>query len=199
MYFGRIKPKVDSSRVPPNQNVTTTFPVLHYGNVPCYKTDLSDWDLKVFGEVEQSITYTFNEILSFTTTKAQNDIHCVTGWSKLDNDWKGIKTKILVKESRPLPQAKYVIIHAEEDWSTNIPIADFMRETSLLAHIHNGKSLSPEHGYPFRLVIPHLYFWKSAKWVRGIEFSATDKPGFWEKNGYHNYGDPFKEQRLSWD
>ncbi|MFZ3590627.1 sulfite oxidase-like oxidoreductase [Bacillus sp. DJP31] len=199
MYFGKIKPKNDGSRVPPNQNVTTTFPVLHHGNVPYYKKDLSDWDLKIFGEVEQTVTYTFEELLKLTPSNTKNDIHCVTGWSKLDNGWDGIQTKVLVKEAGPMPEAKYVIIHAEEDWSTNVPIEDFMRETSLIAHSHNGEPLTPEHGYPLRLVIPHLYFWKSAKWVRSIEFSIEDRPGFWEKNGYHNYGDPFKEERFSWD
>ncbi|WP_456277841.1 sulfite oxidase-like oxidoreductase [Bacillus sp. AK128] len=199
MYFGKPKPKNDASRVPPNQNVTTTFPVLHNGNVPYYKEDLSDWNLKIDGLVKQPATYTFHELKEFTAIKELNDIHCVTGWSKLDNEWEGISTKLLLEKSGILPEAKYAIIHAEEGWSTNLPLEDFIRETSMLAHSHNGKPLTPEHGYPLRVVIPHLYFWKSAKWVRGIELTKDDQPGFWEKNGYHMYGDPWKEQRFTWD
>jgi DMSO/TMAO reductase YedYZ molybdopterin-dependent catalytic subunit len=199
MFFGKMKPKQDHSRVPPNQNVTTSFPVLHHGNVPYYKQDLSDWDLKIYGLVAKPITYTFNELMQFSPYETNNDIHCVTGWSKLDNGWEGVSTQTLLKEVSPLSEAKFVIIHAEEGWSTNIPIEDFARDTSLLAHSHNGKPLTPEHGYPLRVVIPHLYFWKSAKWVRGIELSKEDQPGFWEKNGYHMYGDPWHEQRFTWD
>jgi DMSO/TMAO reductase YedYZ molybdopterin-dependent catalytic subunit len=199
MYFGKVKPKTDEGRIPPNQNVTTTFPVLHHGNVPYYKKDLSDWDLKIIGLVEEPVTYTFEDLKMLKPYKANNDIHCVTGWSKLDNGWEGIATQEIVKGAKPLPEAKFVILHAEEDWTTNIPAEDFLRDTSLLAHSHNGEPLTPEHGYPLRVVIPHLYFWKSAKWVRGIEFSKEDKAGFWEENGYHMYGDPWKEQRFSWD
>ncbi|MFD1736437.1 sulfite oxidase-like oxidoreductase [Bacillus salitolerans] len=198
MYFGKSKPQT-SGRVPPNQNVTTTFPVLHHGNVPYYKADLSDWNLKIFGLVECPITYTFEKILDFPSVMTKNDIHCVTGWSKLDNGWEGVSTEILTKEAKPLAEAKHVIIHAEEGWTTNLPIQDFLHETSLVAHSHNGNSLTPEHGYPLRLVVPHLYFWKSAKWIRAIEFVKEDKPGFWEKNGYHMYGNPWKEQRFTWD
>ncbi|MBM7661401.1 DMSO/TMAO reductase YedYZ molybdopterin-dependent catalytic subunit [Bacillus mesophilus] len=199
MYFGKPKNQHDQTRVPPNQNVTTTFPVLHHGNVPYYKKDLSDWDLKIYGLVEQPVTYTFKELQELAAIKTTNDIHCVTGWSKLDNQWEGFSTKVLLKKSGVLPEAKYVMIHAEEGWSTNVPIQDFMRDTSMLAHSHNGEPLSPEHGYPLRVVIPHLYFWKSAKWVRGIELVKEEQPGFWEKNGYHMYGDPWKEQRFTWD
>jgi DMSO/TMAO reductase YedYZ molybdopterin-dependent catalytic subunit len=173
--------------------------VLHHGNVPYYKKDLSDWDLKVYGLVEQPVTYTFKELKELSTLKTTNDIHCVTGWSKLDNQWEGFSTKVLLEQSGVLPEARYVMIHAEEGWSTNVPIQDFVRETSMLAHTHNGELLSPEHGYPLRVVIPHLYFWKSAKWVRGIELIKEDQPGFWEKNGYHMYGDPWQSQRYTWD
>lgn len=197
MYFGKEESK-KSDRVPPNQVVTKKWPVLHYGNIPYYQ-NLSEWDLKLFGNVEKELRLTYKEVMSLPTTKLTNDIHCVTGWSKLDNEWEGIKTQELLKKVNVLPEANYVIIHAEENWSTNLPIEDFLKETSMLAHTHDGKLLTPEHGFPLRLVIPHLYFWKSAKWVRGIEFASDNKPGFWERNGYHMLGRPWKEERFSWD
>ncbi|WLR55755.1 sulfite oxidase-like oxidoreductase [Mesobacillus subterraneus] len=198
MYFGRARKKGPSDRVPPNQNVTTSFPVLHYGNVPYYK-NLDDWTLKIFGLVENEVVLRYKDLMAMPQTTSGNDIHCVTGWSKLDNVWEGISTQDLVRLASPKETAKYVILHAEENWTTNLPIEDFLKETSLLAHSHNGEKLTPEHGYPLRAVIPHLYFWKSAKWVRGIEFSSENLPGFWEENGYHMYGDPWKEQRMTWD
>jgi DMSO/TMAO reductase YedYZ molybdopterin-dependent catalytic subunit len=198
MYFGKARKKGPSDRVPPNQNVTTSFPVLHYGNVPYYK-NLDDWSLKVFGLVKNKVVLRYIDLMELPQTTLGNDIHCVTGWSKLDNVWEGVSTQELARLSRPNETAKYVILHAEENWTTNLPIEDFLRETSMLAHTHNGEKLTPEHGYPLRAVIPHLYFWKSAKWIRGIEFSSENRPGFWEENGYHMYGDPWKEQRMTWD
>ena len=198
MYFGKKRKKGPSDRVPPNQNVTTSFPVLHYGNVPYYK-NLDDWTLKIFGLVENEVVLRYKDLMALPQTTSGNDIHCVTGWSKLDNVWEGVSTQELARLATPKKTAKYVILHAEENWTTNLPIEDFLKETSLLAHSHNGEELTPEHGYPVRAVIPHLYFWKSAKWVRGIEFSSENRPGFWEENGYHMYGNPWKEQRMSWD
>ncbi|WP_210365720.1 sulfite oxidase-like oxidoreductase [Bacillus sp. REN3] len=198
MYFGKVRNKGAEGRVPPNQNVTTTFPVLHYGNVPVYRS-LDDWTLRIYGLVENELVLSFKELMELPQMTSSNDIHCVTGWSRLDNGWEGVAAGELVRMAKPHTEAKYVILHAEEGWSTNVPLVDFARETSLLAHSHDGKPLTPEHGYPLRAVIPHLYFWKSAKWLRGIEFSAENKPGFWEENGYHMYGDPWKEQRMSWD
>lgn len=198
MYFGKPRKTGPADRVPPNQNVTTSFPVLHYGNVPHYK-NLHEWTLRIFGLVECETTYTYDDLLSMPQITAGNDIHCVTGWSKLDNSWEGISTQELAKQAKPKANATHVILHAEEGWTTNLPIEDFLKESSLLAHSHSGNKLTPEHGYPLRAVIPHLYFWKSAKWLRAIEFTDENKPGFWEKNGYHMYGDPWKEQRLSWD
>ncbi|SDM94849.1 Oxidoreductase molybdopterin binding domain-containing protein [Fictibacillus solisalsi] len=198
MFFGKPKVKKDNDRIPPNQNVTTKWPVLHVGNVPCYP-DLTDWNLKIYGMVENPTTFTYDELLALPRATVQNDIHCVTGWSKLDNVWEGVAVKDVVKDVRIHPSAKYVLLHAEEGWTTNLPLEDFLKESSLLAHTHNGESLTPEHGYPLRAVVPHLYFWKSAKWLRGIEFLPLEAPGFWEKNGYHMYGDPWKEERFSWD
>ncbi|WP_174728276.1 sulfite oxidase-like oxidoreductase [Mesobacillus harenae] len=198
MYFGKIKNKGQLERVPPNQNITTSFPVLHAGNVPYYN-DLSEWKLKVFGLVEEEKSFSYEDLLKWPQLTFENDIHCVTGWSKLDNSWEGVAVTELMAHLKLKAEAEFVILHAEEGWTTNLPISDFIRETSLLAHTHNGKPLSPEHGWPLRVVFPHLYFWKSAKWVRGIEFTATNQPGYWEKNGYHQYGDPWKEQRFTWD
>lgn len=199
MYFGKKRKTFASDRVPPNQNVTTTFPVLHTGNIPYYE-DLEKWNLQIYGLVENPKLYTLNELKKdFPQTDLSNDIHCVTGWSKLDVNWQGIKTRDLLKEVNPQSNAKYVILHAEEGWTTNLAIEDFMKETSLLAHSFNHEPLTPEHGFPLRAVIPHLYFWKSAKWIRGIQFTEHNHPGFWERNGYHIKGDPWKEERFSFD
>lgn len=198
MYFGKPRKAGPSDRVPPNQNVTTAFPVLHYGNVPFYR-NLDNWTLRIWGHVEKETVLTFDELMNLPQKTSGNDIHCVTGWSKLDNIWEGIPTQELAKLAKMKESAKYVILHAEESWTTNLPIEDFLKDTSLLAHSHNGEQLTPDHGYPLRAVIPHLYFWKSAKWLRGIEFTDENKPGFWENNGYHMYGDPWKEQRMTWD
>jgi DMSO/TMAO reductase YedYZ molybdopterin-dependent catalytic subunit len=197
MFFGQEKKK-QNDRVPPNQKVTDGWPVLHYGNVPYYE-NMDQWDLKIFGLVDQPTKFTYEEFMELPTIQVNNDIHCVTGWSKLDNVWEGVKTQDLFKDINIAPEAKYVMLHAEEGWTTNLPLEDFLRDTSILAYKHNGEFLTPDHGYPIRAVVPHLYFWKSAKWIRGIEIMERDKPGFWERNGYHMYGNPFREQRFSWD
>jgi DMSO/TMAO reductase YedYZ molybdopterin-dependent catalytic subunit len=199
MYFGKKRNMHSSDRVPPNQNVTTTFPVLHTGNVPYYE-DISKWTLQIYGLVGNPKLYSLEEIMtSFPQVDLSNDIHCVTGWSKLDTSWQGVKTRDIIRDINILPNAHYVILHAEEGWTTNLPIEDFLIESSLLAHSFNGKPLSPEHGYPLRGVFPHLYFWKSAKWLRGIQFTEHNHPGFWDSNGYHMDGNPWLEQRFSFD
>lgn len=185
-------------RVPPGQTLTQGFPVLHYGSVPHYN-DLSQWDFRLFGLVEEEITLSYEQFMELPRQQFTNDIHCVTTWSKLDNEWEGIAVSEVMKQVKLKPEAKYVMLHAEHGWTTNLPLEDFMRETSFFGLKHNGEPLTPDHGYPVRAVVPHLYFWKSAKWVRGIEFMEKDKPGFWERNGYHMYGDPFKEQRYDFD
>ena len=181
-------------RLPPNQIVTTRFPVLHYGDVP--NVDLKSWDFRVFGLVEQDKVWNYEEFMQFKRERKKNDIHCVTGWSKFNNEWDGIPVQEVIKQVKVKPEAKYVMIWAEGGWNTNLPIEDFLKEENLFATQHNGNPLTLEHGWPLRLVVPHLYFWKSAKWVRGIEFMEEDKPGFWERNGYHMYGDPWKQQRT---
>lgn len=187
-----------ASRIPPGQRLTEGFPVLHHGSVPYYN-DMGKWDLRLFGLVEEEAVITYSEFLKLPRQEFGNDIHCVTTWSKLDNVWEGVAVATIMEKVKLKPDAKFVMLHAEHGWTTNLPIEDFLRDTSLLAMRHNGELLTPEHGYPVRMVVPHLYFWKSAKWLRGIEFMAADKPGFWERNGYHMYGDPFLEQRYDFD
>ncbi|ASF29952.1 MULTISPECIES: sulfite oxidase-like oxidoreductase [Bacillus amyloliquefaciens group] len=198
MFFGKTKQTRQSDRIPPNQNVTTKFPVLHAGNVPYYE-DMSKWNLQVYGLVDRPMLLSFEDIKAFPKAELKNDIHCVTGWSRLDNVWQGIRAKDIAEKAGVHEEAGFVILHAEEGWTANLPLSDFMRETSLLAYAHNGEPLTPEHGYPLRGVFPHLYFWKSAKWLRGIQFTKENHPGFWEKNGYHMRGDPWKNQRFTWD
>lgn len=185
-------------RVPPGQRLTEGFPVLHYGDVIEYG-DLSRWDFKVFGLVEEPVEFSFDEFMNLPRREFVNDIHCVTTWSKLDNVWEGVPVSAVMERVKLKPEAKYVMLHAEQGWTTNLPLEDSLRDTSFFGIKHNGEPLTPEHGYPVRMVVPHLYFWKSAKWLRGIEFMAKDKPGFWERNGYSMYGDPWKEQRYDFD
>ncbi|WP_420832273.1 sulfite oxidase-like oxidoreductase [Paenibacillus humicola] len=185
-------------RVPPGQRVTEGFPVLHHGSVPYYN-DMGKWDLRIFGLVEEEVQISYKEFMALPKREFRNDIHCVTTWSKLDNVWEGVAVSELMKRVKLKDGANYVMLHAEHGWTTNLPLADFMLDTSFLAMRHNGQLLTPEHGYPVRMVVPHLYFWKSAKWLRGIEFMAADKPGFWEQNGYSMYGDPWLEQRYDFD
>jgi DMSO/TMAO reductase YedYZ molybdopterin-dependent catalytic subunit len=192
------KTKESNDRVPPGQTLTQGFPVLHYGTVPYYN-DMSKWDLKIFGLVEGDVSISYKDFMKLPRKEFNNDIHCVTTWSKLDNVWEGIAVSEIMKLVEVKPEARYVMLHAEEGWNTNLPVADFLQETSFLGIKHNGQLLTPEHGAPVRMVVPHLYFWKSAKWLRGIEFMAKDKPGFWERNGYNMYGDPWKEQRYDFD
>lgn len=191
-----ISPEI-AHRVPPGQTVTERFPILHEGDIPEY--DLSTWSLRIFGEVEEERSFSFHELLALPQTSQVNDIHCVTRWSKLDTKWEGVRFIDLLPLLRVKPEAKYVMIHADEDYDTNLPLEDMMREDVLLAHRFDGEPLTDKHGWPMRLLVPHLYFWKSAKWIRGIEFMKEDRPGFWERNGFHNYADPFLEQRFSSD
>lgn len=184
-------------RLPPGQVLTEKFPVLHYGPVPHYP-DLSQWDLRVFGLVKEEKRITWEEFNRMPKTRIVCDIHCVTRWSKLDTVWEGVRFRDFLKYAgvEPLPEAKYVMVHAEFGYTTNLPLEVLMDDDVLLATHYDGKPLTPEHGYPVRLLVPKRYFWKSAKWLRGFEFMAEDRPGFWEQAGYHNEGDPWKEQRY---
>jgi DMSO/TMAO reductase YedYZ molybdopterin-dependent catalytic subunit len=191
-------PVVDASlalRVPPGQVVTERFPILHEGEVPKY--DLEQWQLRVFGEVEEERTFSFADLLALPQSQIVCDIHCVTRWSKLDTVWEGVLFRDLLKLLRVNSEARYVMIHADNDYETNVPLDDLLGGQILLAMKFDGEPLTGKHGWPLRLLVPHLYFWKSAKWIRGIEFMKEDREGLWESNGFHNYADPFREQRFS--
>jgi DMSO/TMAO reductase YedYZ molybdopterin-dependent catalytic subunit len=183
-----------SQRVPPGQHLTEKWPVLHYGSVP--KIDTSKWSLKIFGLVDKVKTLTYEEFMALPMIKVFSDIHCVTTWSKLDNLWEGVSTEEIKKLVTISSKAKFVIAHAAGSFATNLPIDDFFQPDVLFAFKHNNEAITMDHGGPVRLVVPRLYFWKSAKWVNGIEFVEKDKPGFWESNGYHNHGDPWTEERY---
>ncbi len=187
-------PEDVQKRVPPGQYLTEKWPVLHYGPIPAF--DPKRWDFRVWGEVENEVRMTWDEFARLDQTLVQADMHCVTTWSKLDQKWEGIPFKKIVELAKPKPTAKFVIAHSEYGFTSNVPIEATQGDDVLVALRANGEPLTPEHGYPARLVIPKLYAWKSAKWLRGIEFSATDEPGFWERNGYHNRGDPWAEERY---
>jgi DMSO/TMAO reductase YedYZ molybdopterin-dependent catalytic subunit len=187
-------PEEIQKRVPPGQYLTEKWPVLHYGTVPGF--DPKRWDFRIWGRVENEVRLTWEEFQKLDQTLVQADMHCVTTWSRLDQKWEGIPFKRILELAKPLPDAKFVISHCEQGFTANVPIEATEDDDVLIALRANGADLTPEHGYPARLVIPKLYAWKSAKWLRGIEFSATDKPGFWERNGYNNNGDPWKEQRY---
>ena len=186
---------IDPSRLPPGQTLTEKWPVLHAGTVP--ETDLATWDFRVFGEVEEPITLSWEEFTALPSTEITVDIHCVTRWSRFDTRFRGVHWRELARLVRPKPSARFVVAHAEQGFTANVPLQALDDENALLAYQADGEPLTPEHGWPLRLVIPSKYFWKSAKWLRGIELSAADKPGFWERYGYHNDADYWKEERYS--
>ncbi len=183
-----------AGRLPPNQALTRKFPVLHYGAIPPFNP--ATWDLRVFGEVEGEQRWSWPQFTAIPTVTLTVDIHCVTGWSKFDTVWEGPRFRDFMTLFAVRPGAKFVIVHADGGYTTNLPLDVLLDDDVLLAWKYNGQPLEPEHGCPLRLVVPKRYFWKSAKWVRGLEFSLEDRPGFWERAGYHNEGDPFKEERT---
>jgi DMSO/TMAO reductase YedYZ molybdopterin-dependent catalytic subunit len=181
-------------RLPPGQSLTLKWPVLHYGSVPRF--DPATWDFRVYGLVESPLRLTWQEFNALPKVRSMSDFHCVTRWSRFNNQWEGVAFRELLHRARPQPEAAYVLVHAEQGFTANVPLADLDREEVLLATHHDGEPLTGDHGYPLRLIVPHLYAWKSVKWVRGLELLDHDMPGFWEQNGYHMYGDPWKEQRF---
>jgi DMSO/TMAO reductase YedYZ molybdopterin-dependent catalytic subunit len=186
-----------SQRIPPGQVQTRKWPVLHYGNVPQF--DRARWTFHIFGLVEKPWQCTYDEFLGLPRIQVRADMHCVTRWSKLDNLWEGVSTREVLRHVKILPETRFVMVHCEHGFTTNLPLDDFLGEDCLFAWKHNGQDLEPDHGYPMRLVVPRLYAWKSAKWVRGIELMAEDKAGFWEQwdhGGYHMRGDPWAEERF---
>lgn len=184
-------------RIPPGQSQTVKWPVLDASGTP--PIDMDKWRLDVFGLVEQEVSLDWHAFQALPKVEVFSDFHCVTRWSRLDNTWTGVATKTLLEMARPKPEAKYVLLHGYDyGWTTNLPLEDFLSEDALIATHHDGKPLDPEHGGPARAVVPLLYAWKSAKWIGGIELLSEDRAGFWERNGYHMYGDPWKEQRFGW-
>lgn len=190
----QLAPEI-AARVPPGQQLTTKWPVLHYGSVP--RVDLSVWDFRLSGLVDNPLTIGWQQFQDLPRVTRRNDIHCVTRWSKLDNVWEGVAVKELLRLARPSASASHVLVHAEQGFSANLAMTDFDRDENLFALKHDDRDLEPDHGWPVRLVVPHLYFWKSVKWVRGLEFLDHEEPGFWERNGYHMHGDPWTEERYS--
>jgi len=182
-------------RVPPGQSLTLKWPVLHYGSVPRF--DPATWDFRVYGLVANPARWGWAEFSKLPRVERTSDFHCVTRWSRFDNRWSGVAVPEILKLVQPRPEARYVLVHAEQGYTANVPLVDLDREEVLVATHHDGEPLSADHGYPARLIVPHLYGWKSVKWVRGFEFLDQDEAGFWEQNGYHMYGDAWKEQRHS--
>jgi DMSO/TMAO reductase YedYZ molybdopterin-dependent catalytic subunit len=185
----------DPARLPPGQYFTEKWPVLHAGDVP--DVDLATWDFRVFGEVDSEISLSFEELTRLPATEVTVDIHCVTRWSRFDTTFRGVHWRDLSSLVRPKPSARFVVAHAEQGFTANVPIAALEDENALVAWEANGEPLTAEHGWPVRLLIPSRYFWKSAKWLRAIELSAVDKPGFWERYGYNNDADYWKEERYA--
>jgi DMSO/TMAO reductase YedYZ molybdopterin-dependent catalytic subunit len=200
VFRGRAEKKVreagyDPARLPPGQYLTEKWPVLHAGSVP--DVDLATWTLRVFGEVEQELELSWEQLNELPRSSTVQDIHCVTRWSRFDTEFEGIHWRELSKLCTPLESARFAIAHAEHGFTSNVALAFLEDQNALLATHANGEPLTREHGSPLRLVIPGKYFWKSAKWLRGIELSPVDKLGFWERYGYHNDADPWREERYS--
>jgi DMSO/TMAO reductase YedYZ molybdopterin-dependent catalytic subunit len=195
LFGGTTRDPALKDRVPPGQYVTEKFPVLHYGSVP--RVDLATWDFKVYGEVDAPFTLTWDEFKALPRTRVHTDIHCVTRWSKLDTDWEGVPIREILQRAQLRDTAKFVVAHSEQGYTANLPLAVLDDEDVLLGDTFGGEPLEAEHGYPLRLVVPKRYFWKSAKWIRGLEFLPQDRLGFWERYGYNNDADPWKEERYS--
>ena len=181
-------------RVPAGQYLTDKFPVFTFGSTP--KMDIATWQFKVFGLVEEELTWSWDEFKSLPTTAMTSDFHCVTQWSQLENAWEGASIQDVMKLIKPLPDASHVMLHCYGGYTTNLSLSDLQQDDVMFAYKQEGEDLSTNHGGPVRLIVPKLYAWKSAKWVNGMEFMAQDKPGFWEQRGYHMVGDPWKEQRY---
>jgi DMSO/TMAO reductase YedYZ molybdopterin-dependent catalytic subunit len=181
-------------RLPPGQIVTRKWPVLHYGSVPA--VDLNTWRFAVTGAVDRPLSLSWDELDAMPHRETTCDIHCVTRWSRYDNVFEGVPVQAVLERAGVKPEAGYAMVHAAQEYTTNLPLGDLDRPANLLAFRHNGEPLPPEHGGPVRLLVPHLYFWKSAKWVTGFELLEEDYPGFWEQNGYHMRGDPWREERY---
>jgi len=187
--------KTKDPTVPPGQTVTSGFPVLHVGEVPQF--DPTTWRLRFFGLCENPFELSWDELRAEPTAEWRGDIHCVTRWSKKDTLWRGVPFRRLVERAKPTPAVTHVVQHADNDYTTNLPLEAMLGDDCLVAYEFDGQPLEPIHGGPIRMLVPKLYFWKSAKWIKGIEFLDRDRKGFWEVRGYHNDADPWKEERYS--
>ncbi|HLW60539.1 MAG TPA: sulfite oxidase-like oxidoreductase [bacterium] len=187
--------RTEALRLPPGQTATAKWPVLHYGGIP--RIDLASWEFTVSGEVEVPSRWTWEEFARLPRTTVRCDIHCVTAWSRFDNSFEGVAAAEVLRHARGRQEAGFVMVHSYGGYTTNLPLAALLDPDAIFAVAHDGTPLTHEHGWPCRLVVPKLYFWKSAKWVRGIELMLADRPGFWEQNGYHMRGDPWEEERYS--
>jgi DMSO/TMAO reductase YedYZ molybdopterin-dependent catalytic subunit len=188
-------PMIKKDRLPPGQKLVKDFPIFQCGDIP--ELNEKQWSFSVTGLVEKPLKLTYREFLALPSTELTTDFHCVTGWSKFDLRWKGILFKTIVSMTKPLKEAKFVEIIAEQDYSTNLPLIVATDDDVILAYGLDGKPLTKEHGFPLRLVVPKRYAYKCAKWVTGLNFLREDRPGFWEKRGYSNSADPWKEERFS--
>jgi len=191
-FRGRRRRDIDPARIPPGQYVVDDFPVLSAGPTP--RTPLEEWTFTIEGAVDERLSWAWERFNALPTETFTVDIHCVTKWSKLDTAWTGVSVDTLLEAVET--EADYVTVFSDGDYTTNVPLEDLTGGRAWVVHTYGGEPLEPEHGGPARLLVPHLYFWKSAKWVRGLRLTTDDEPGFWESAGYHNYGDPWKEQRY---
>jgi len=187
--------RAGAERLPPGQHVVRDWPVLDLGVQPAVPLDR--WELRVFGVVAEQVTWDWAGFQALPQRRETTDIHCVTTWSRYDNQWEGVATRDLLAVVQPKPEARFVVLHSHDGYTTNLPLEDFAAEDAILAHSWQGAPLPVAHGGPMRLIVPHLYLWKSAKWLHRIEVLAGDRPGYWEERGYHDRGDPWTEQRYS--
>jgi DMSO/TMAO reductase YedYZ molybdopterin-dependent catalytic subunit len=194
-FLGRHRPVSDPSRIPPGQYETHDFPVLSAGPTP--HTSVDQWSFTIRGEAQEPVTWGWQELLALPSEQITVDIHCVTKWSKLDTSWRGVSVDTMLE--RVQSEAEYLTAFSDGGYTTNLAIEDVTDGKAWVAYEYGGQPLEAEHGGPARLLVPHLYFWKSAKWVRGFELTSDDEPGFWEGYGYHNHGDPWLEQRYQGD
>jgi DMSO/TMAO reductase YedYZ molybdopterin-dependent catalytic subunit len=194
--FKQDVPEDVAKRVPPGQRLVTSWPVLHYGPIPEFNPQT--WDLRVFGEVENPITLSYDELKALPNVKAGADMHCVTGWTTLDNEWEGVSFRTIKELVQPAADANWVIAHCEHGYTSNLSLHAMDDDDVLLAWANRGEPLTPEHGFPLRLVVPKRYAWKSAKWLRGLQFAKHNIRGFWEVRGYHIHADPWGEERYSY-
>ena len=190
-----ISDPAQGSRLPPGQILTERFPILHEGEVPSY--DLATWSLSLHGALDKPVQLRYDDLLQLPQTRVRCDIHCVTRWSKFDTVWSGVHLRDVLHALDIQPQGRFVMAHADSNYQANISLDDLLHADSLLALTYDDKPLTPQHGWPLRLLVAGRYFWKSAKWLRALEFTSTETPGFWERNGFHLHADPFAEQRFS--